>query len=458
MTKPLVLVVEDNRLVAAAFREILSEEGYQVSVAKDGRSARRLLKRQSFNAVVLDVMLPDVSGQDLLKEWRQEYPDLRIIVNSGHGDIPMAVDCLKAGAYDFLTKPVETVHLVKTVENALEHSQLSRQVNALTELSQRGRTAPVGEKIIAGAPGMEDVMRITGLISQSDFSCVLVTGESGAGKGLFARTIHHLGRRGGKPFVEVNCSGIPATLIESELFGHRRGAFTDAKEDRIGLFEMADQGTIFLDEIGDMELKLQAKLLHVIEGNKFRRLGSTADVSVDVAIIAATNQDLENLVAEGKFRTDLYYRLNVVPLIIPPLRDRMEDTPELAEAFLNFYARKFGKEIKGFADDARAAMMSYSWPGNVRELRNTVERGCLLCQDDVIAAPLLMIPGISPPMTAAAEPPSSQVMTLADAERLAIHAALRQSSGNKNGAARILGIHRSTLYKKLVDYNIEPAP
>ena len=265
-----------------------------------------------------------------------------------------------------------------------------------------------------------------------------------------------MGRRRDRPFVEVNCSALPPTLIESELFGHRKGAFTDAKEDRVGLFELADGGTLFLDEIGDMDVALQSKLLKIIEEQRFRRIGGTSDITVDVAIIAATNQHVEELIKINRFRLDLYYRLNVIPLELPPLRDRMEDVDAISKHFIDIYSRKFGKKIKGFSKSAMAAINKYSWPGNVRELRNVVERGCLLAQGQTISDEELMFPEIhNSGIPAPGDIESLPAMPLAKAEKLVIQAAMDDVEGNKNKAAKILGVNRTTLSKKLEEYGID---
>ena len=311
--------------------------------------------------------------------------------------------------------------------------------------------------VIATSNEMKQTFDMLNMVSKSDYSCLLIKGESGTGKGLLARTIHKMGNRADKPFVEVNCSALPATLIESELFGHKKGAFTDAKENKIGLFEMADGGTLFLDEIGDMDFGLQSKLLKVMEEQKFRRIGDTVDISVNVTIIAATNQDVERLIESEKFRLDLYYRLNVIPIEIPPLRNRKSDISALSEPFPKFSSRKFGTDMKGFSGEYMDILMGYSWPGNVREFRNVVERSCILTPGSLIDNPQLLFPtGIQTTLGAKAcadtELPS---MTLAKAEELAIKSALKEAKGNKNQAAKTLGVHRTTLYKKIEEYGLD---
>lgn len=500
MSKPVqsILIVEDSLLVSTAVMDILKEAGYDVDVADTGKAANDLLAKKQFNLILLDMMLPDTNGKTLLSAWQKTYPDLLVIFMTAHGDIPTAVECLRLGAFDFLTKPVEKPLLLKTVENALKHMNMAKQVTVLTQLTKRGASDYEQlQDVIAGSPVMVKTIEMLKMVSQSDFSCLLINGESGTGKGLLARTIHKMSRRAEKPFVEVNCSAMPATLIESELFGHKKGAFTDAKEEKIGLFEMADTGTLFLDEIGDMDVNLQTKLLKVMEEQKFRRIGGTQDISVNVAIIAATNQNLEKLVAENKFRLDLFYRLNVIPISIPPLRERMEDIQALSEHFIKFYSRKLGKDIGGFSEKAMNALMSYNWPGNVREFRNVVERGCILTPGKVIDNPEILFPGfrtnaplvqpmhsaapvavspvvpVAPPLPvppvavpATPVPPAPlspetidennfPVLPLARAEELTIRAAMKAAEGNKNKAASILGLHRTTLYKKLEEYHIE---
>ncbi len=386
-----ILLVEDNFLVSEAVKDILEDEQYYVDVADNGKKANALLKKEKYSLVILDMMLPDTTGQKLLKKWGPEYPEMTKIFMTAHGDIPTAVECLKMGAFDFLTKPVNKNLMLKTIENGIKQAEMGKQVKILTQLSQRDLDNKMS-KIIGNSDALNKTLKILKMVTASDFSTLLITGESGTGKGLLAHTIHKTGQRSGKPFVEVNCSALPPNLIESELFGHKRGAFTDAKSDKMGLFEMANGGTLFLDEIGDMDINLQSKLLKVLEDQRFRRIGDTKDITVDVAIIAATNQQIEQCVEEQKFRLDLYYRLNVIPINVPPLRERMEDIPELAEHFLAFFSRKFGKEIKGFSEETFKILKSYSWPGNIREFRNIVERACILTSDKIISDPDTLFP------------------------------------------------------------------
>ena len=467
--KPRILLVEDNLLVSTALQDILGEEGFNIQCAGTGREAEALIKDSSFNLVLLDLMLPDTNGKTLLGKWKNDFPELPVVLMTAHGDIPTAVECLRLGAYDFLTKPVEKPLLVKTMNNALNHSEITKKVTVLQELTKREVNYEQLGDVIAVSAAMTKTFDMLKLVAESDYSCLLIKGESGTGKGLLARTIHKMGGRADKPFVEVNCSALPANLIESELFGHMKGAFTDAKENKIGLFEMADGGTLFLDEIGDMDYNLQAKLLKVMEEQKFRRISGTKDISVDVTIIAATNQNIEKLVADNKFRLDLYYRLNVIPVDIPPLRERNDDICALANHFIKFFSRKFGKKISGFSQEALNALMVYPWPGNVRELRNTVERACILTRGEEINDLEILFPAAAlkqPGMTSApvaapvSAPPVADgtfnmpCMPLAEAEKRVIKAAMTEAGGNKNKAAAILGLHRTTLYKKLEEYGM----
>jgi transcriptional regulator with PAS, ATPase and Fis domain len=337
---------------------------------------------------------------------------------------------------------------------------MAKKVTILTELTHRETAPDVTGEVIAESPLMRKTLEMARQVAASDFSCLLITGESGTGKGLLAKTIHKMGGRADKPFVEVNCSALPTNLVESELFGHKRGAFTDAKENKLGLFEVADTGTLFLDEIGDMDFNLQAKLLKVIEEQKFRRIGDTNDISVDVSIIAATNQNVEQAVKENKFRIDLYYRLNVIPIHIPPLRDRKEDIPALTRHFISFFSRKFGREIAGVEEDAMESLLVYDWPGNIREFRNVIERGCILTRERTISDPSLLFPMGGPVLPVAGggadadNITSLPAMPLKDAEKMVIRAAMEQARNNRNLAAQILGLHRSTLYKKLEEYGL----
>ena len=402
------------------------------------------------------MVLPDTTGKKLLKAW-DKYAELRIIVMTAYGEVNTAVDCLQGGASEFLVKPVEKKLLLETIQKVCPKAA---KAAAAPKLPPKG-SAPkfaAAEEVIFTSKAMTRTMEVVSMVSNSDFSSLLITGESGAGKGMLSRAIHRMGSRADKPFVEINCSALPANLIESELFGHKRGAFTDAKEDKIGLFEMANGGTLFLDEIGDMDFKLQSKLLKAIEEKAFRRIGCTNTIKVDVQIIAATNHNIFEAINNGTFRLDLYYRLSVIPLEISPLRERQADIPLLCEHFIKIYSRKFGRRISGFKEDAMKVLLDYSWPGNVRELSNVVERGCILAKNEEIEINHLMLPknsSLIPSGMAQSNGLGDKPMTLSEAEEQAIRIAITKADGNKNEAARILGVHRTTLYKKLEEYKID---
>ena len=451
-----ILIVEDNLLVSTTVKDILTDEGYSVDIADDGKSAEKFLLKSLYQVIILDMMLPDIGGKKLLEQWQKQYPESAIIIMTAYGDVGSAVECLKLGAYDFLTKPVDKTLLLKTLSAVSAHLKLTKKVNVLTQLTQRETETSIMGPIIGKSIVLKEAMVLAKKIALSDYSCLFINGESGTGKGLFAKTIHKMGKRSNKPFVELNCSAIPLTLIESELFGHKKGAFTDAKEDKVGLFELADGGTLFLDEIGDMDISVQVKLLKAIEEQQFRRIGGIKDLKVDVCIIAATNQNVEKAINDGKFRLDLYYRLNVIPFQVPPLREHAEDIPLLADHFIQLFSRKFGKEIQGFSENALEALMEYSWPGNVREFRNVAERGCILASGSIIDKKELIFPNMLAPTLGSSQSSISTLpaMPLAKAESLVIQAAMQKANGNKNKAARILGVHRTTLYKKLEEYSI----
>ncbi|MCM8543288.1 MAG: sigma-54 dependent transcriptional regulator [Lentisphaeraceae bacterium] len=452
-----VLVVEDNVLVSHAVRDMLNDSGFEADVAETGKAAQKMIKTGNYNIALLDMVLPDTNGEKLLKAW-DKYADLRIIVMTAYGEVNTAVDCLKNGASDFLVKPVHKELLLKSIE------KVAPRGSAAPAASQTvAGTIPVNpaqaSEIIFASKEMEKTMNIISMVAANDFSSLLITGESGAGKGMLSRAIHKMGSRSDKPFVEINCSALPANLIESELFGHKRGAFTDAKEDKVGLFELANGGTLFLDEIGDMDIKLQSKLLKAIEERSFRRIGCTNNIKVDVQIVAATNANIFESINKGDFRLDLYYRLSVIPVEIAPLRNRTDDLDVLCEHFIKMYSRKFAKKISGFTDEAKQALFAYSWPGNVRELSNVIERGCILAQSDKISLEVMMLPTdaslvpVGP--SGGGFSSSNEVLTLAEAEKKAIEVAIAKADGNKNEAARMLGVHRTTLYKKIEEYEIE---
>jgi DNA-binding NtrC family response regulator len=454
-----VLIVDDEPDSRAALALLLSGWGYEVLEAYDGSDALDLAVEFRPAVVVSDLVMPGMDGLALLEALRTELPASSVILLTGHGTVETAVSAMKEGAYDYLTKPVDVRRLRALVAKAAEKTEVLREVTLLRR--QLGSVTSMGQ-LIGSSPPMQDIYRIVHQAASTN-APVLIAGESGTGKELVARTIHSLSSRGKGPFVAVNCSAIPETLLESELFGHERGAFTGALERRAGYFELADQGTLFLDEIAEMSAALQAKYLRVLQDGVIRRLGSKTELKVDVRIIAATNKDPVAAMKQGTFREDLYYRLNVFSLTMPTLRSRKEDIALLADAFIAEFAAKYAKPAKALSEDALEMLKRHAWPGNVRELRNCIERAVVESDEVHIPASLLSIGGhrlipVPPPVLPSAPasdgagaPPAG--MTLDEAERILILKTLAALGNNKTRAAESLGISLKTLHNKLRRYN-----
>ncbi len=382
MSKERILVVDDEEDIQQACDLILSALDYEVQLARTGKEAKALLEGQFFDLVLLDLRLPDVEGTDILRQVQEEFgKDLPVIMISGHATVETAIEALKLGAHDFLLKPFGARQLETAVRKALEVTRLKRELRYLREAADRPFAEVIGE-----SKAMKQAMELAAKVAKSASATVLILGETGTGKGVFARAIHNYSSRRERAFVHVNCAALPESLLEAELFGHEKGAFTDATGQKPGLVEVANGGTLFLDEIGDMSQSLQAKVLTVIEEKQFRKVGGTKNVQVDARIVAATNVDIEKRVEEGKFRQDLYYRLSVFPLRLPPLRERGDDVLLLAKHFLGEYNKEFGKSFEGFTEEAEAQLKAHTWPGNVRELRNAVERAVLLGEGRLVSA------------------------------------------------------------------------
>ena len=457
-SKGTLLVVDDERSLRFSIGEWARDEGYSPLEAASGREALEIARERGIDAVVLDLKLADEDGLRVLRELRDNDPSLPVVMLTGHGTVEQAVRAIQLGAYDFMLKPPDLAHLGLVLERALEHARLRQEVSRLRQ-SGAGRV-----EIVGGSEGLKLAMSRHDRAAKASASTVLLHGETGSGKELMARYLHERSARAGGPFVELNCSAIPEQLLESELYGHERGAFTDAKRFKKGLFELADHGTLFLDEIGEMAPQLQAKLLRVLETRTFRRVGGSADITVDVRVVAATHRDLTKLVGEGRFREDLYFRLNVVPVLVPPLRERVADIPPLVEHFVARFCRELGRPTARLHPVALERLQGYRWPGNVRELRNVIERVLLLEADDEIRPEHLpaemsgrAAPGGGPasPGAAAIDPfPAGAVRPLAELEKMAIEHALRVCDGNKTRAASMLGIARQTLRTKLKEYAI----
>jgi two-component system repressor protein LuxO len=452
--RPTVLLVEDTRSLAEVYRAYLRETPWTVVHAATAAEARALFATRRPAVVLLDLNLPDADGLDLLREFRGRRPAPEVIVITAHGSVAVAVAAMKAGATDFLAKPFAQERLVVTVANALERRRLVREVEALR--SAADRTTFCG--FIGGAAAMQAVYRIIENAAASR-ATVFITGESGTGKELAAEAIHKLSPRRDKPFVALNCAAIPRDLMESEVFGHVRGAFTGALADRLGAAAQADGGTLFLDEVCELDLALQGKLLRFIQTGRFQRVGSAREEQVDVRFVCATNRDPLEEVRAGRFREDLYYRLHVIPIALPPLRERGDDILRIAEAFLARFATEEGKRFRGLAPDARAALLAHTWPGNVRELENAIRTAVVLHDGEVLEAAMLPAQvrrggGRTPPQSATPPQPvepdqgSRLIRPLIEVEREAIERAIALCGGNIAKAAAHLGVSPSTIYRK----------
>lgn len=444
--KEKILVVDDERLVRLSLEKELIAQGYLVFSANHGQAALSLAEEESPDLVLLDLKLPDLHGIEVLKRLRAMDKNLPVLIITAYGSIDTAIQAIKLGAYDYITKPFDLEAIVISVGKALAASHLQREVTYF----RKQETVRFGlHRIIGPSPPMKEVRQRIRRIAQSEASTVLLEGESGTGKDLVARIIHIESNRANQPFIEVNCSAIPETLIESELFGHERGAFTDAKNRKVGLVELANRGTLYLDEIGDMNPSLQAKLLNVIENKRLRRLGGVKDLSIDVRFIAATNRNLTAAVEKGDFRQDLFYRLKVFPITIPPLRERMSDLPLLIDFLINELQKEFKKKIQGLSPEAVRFLSNYQWPGNVRELKNVLERAFILCEGEIIQSEHLPPEIVSPPSPHEAGainfklPP--QGISLETVARGFIRQALETCGGNQIRAAKLLGISRDAL-------------
>ncbi len=445
-----VLIVDDEKDIRATLEGVFKDEGYRVLSAGSAEEAAKKLDASAPDVMLLDIWLPGIDGVDALKEIKAKFPFLPVIMISGHANIETAVKTTKLGAYDFIEKPLSLDKVLLTVEHAIENRLLLEENNAL-RLKALARY-----EIIGSSPEMLALKSDMKRVGPTN-SWVLITGENGTGKEFVARNIHLLSNRSGKPFVEVNCAAIPEELIESELFGHEKGAFTSAVAQRKGKFDMADKGTIFLDEIGDMSLKTQAKILRILQEQSFERVGGSERIAVDVRVIAATNKDLKDQIAKGTFREDLYYRLNVIPFHVPPLRERAGDIPLFIEHFLKEFSRETAREVLNVAPEAMEMLLNYKWPGNVRELKNLVERLVIMTPSNVITAADL------PPYikgAATAQPESlfgSNLLKVArrDFEREFIARKLKEHNGNIAKTAEAIGIERSHLYRKIRSYGIE---
>ena len=450
MTNATNLVVDDEELIRWSLREGLKAEGYEILEAGTGREALEQFKHD-VDLVLLDYRLPDIDGLSVLRELKKQDPDVLVILLTSLVNVDIAVEAMKLGAFHFANKPFNVDEVAATVARALETTRLRREVKQLRENEAR----PYTLRAIVGESQQIDALRqMVDKVAGSPASTVLLTGESGTGKDLVAKTIHYSSGRAARPFMNITCSALPDTILESELFGHERGAFTDARMQKRGLLESADGGTVFLDEIGEMVPALQAKLLRFLEEKSFKRVGGAADIRVDVRVVAATNRNLEEQVAKGAFRSDLYYRLNVLPIHLPPLREHAEDVPVLVTFFIDQFNREFKKRISGVSPAADVMLRSYGWPGNVRELRNVVERAMLLGEGDRLEAK--DFGALKAGLNAGDDPfelPAAGVH-LDDLERSLVVQALRRAGGNQTKAAALLGLNRDQIRYRIEKFGL----
>jgi len=467
-----ILVADDEDSLRWVLEKGLRQAGHEVTSVKDGATAVRAVESSAFDLVFLDVRMPGMDGLTALARMREVRADSCVVVMTAHGTMETAIQAMQRGAYDYLTKPFDIDEALLLAERALEARRLTQEVARLRTGLQEVREFSA---LIGRHHRMQEVYKTIGRIAGTDVT-VLLRGESGTGKELVARAVHHYSRRAGRPFVAVSCAAIPGTLLESEMFGHERGAFTDAKERRLGKFELAHGGTLYLDEIGDMPLELQTKLLRALQERTIERLGGHESIRIDVRVLAATNRELEALMRDGRFREDLYYRLNVVTLNLPPLRERRRDIPLLVDHFLAKYAAELGE--CGVASEALDRLVGHDWPGNVRELENVVQRAMVMATSGVILPEHLPIGPVSAAASVAVDASLEEIverrliecvrglrehtsanlydLMIGLVEKPLLRAVLRETGGNQVRAAQILGINRNTLRKKLTEHGIDP--
>jgi two-component system response regulator AtoC len=468
-----ILIVDDERLVRWSLRQKCEEWGYQVLEAESGEPGLKIAHNESPDLVLLDVRMPDLTGLEVLDQLKKNGDARAVIMITADPQLDDVKAALKLGAFDFVGKPLDFEELRVTIKNALETTRLRSEVQSLRGQVQRR----AGYHNVVGVSGkMTELMNFVRKVAASEATTILIQGESGTGKDLIAKAIHYESVRQDKPFVAINCSAIPETLMEAELFGHEKGAFTDAKQLKKGLFEMADGGTLFLDEIGELSPLLQAKLLRVLEDQVIRRVGGVRDMQVNVRVMAASNRDLEKAVRENQFRQDLYYRLAIIAIFIPPLRDRKEDILPLVNGFIERYNSKFRKSVRGIAEDTRRLLLNHTWPGNVRELKNAIERAMIL-EDEQLLRPMYLPFSVGETggrtvFERGAAPENGQMLangrmlprlyipeggtSLEEVERAMVELALRQATGNQTQAAKLLDISRDALRYKLKKFGLMP--
>ena len=450
MAKETILVIDDEQLIRRAIVRRLEAAGYDTIEAEDGKTGIERAQDRDVDLAILDYRLPDLDGVAVLRQLKEHDPDILVILLTAYASVDTAVEAMKIGAYHFANKPFDLEALVAMIEQALETTRLRREVRRLRATQSEPYSL---DRMVGNSAELSEFKTLLKRIAVSPASTVLLTGESGTGKDLTAKILHYTSARATKPFVNITCSALPENLLESELFGHERGAFTDARQQKRGLLESADGGTVFLDEIGEMTPPLQAKLLRFLEEKAFRRVGGSADIKVDVRVVAATNRNLEDEVKAGRFREDLFYRLNVLPLKLPPLRAHLEDVPALLAFYVDIFNREFKKNVRGVSNATLKMLTSYGWPGNVRELRNAVERAMLLASgpylepdDFPMATPTKTIAGT-------VELPASGLV-LDDVEKNLVIQALDRTNWNQTRAAKLLGLNRDQIHYRIEKYKL----
>jgi len=456
LMKPSILIVDDDGVMQETLSDVLKKRGYEIFSVGSGNGALSIIKKNVIDLILLDMRLPDIDGLEVLKKIKESDTEILVIMMTAFSDVQTAVSAMKSGAYDYINKPFELEELKLLIEKGLETKSL---INEVRRLHRQHGEKYQNSHIYGVSPKIHYVKELIGMISKTHKTSVLIQGESGTGKELAANAIHYNSHRSDKPLMKINCSAIPDSLLESELFGYEKGAFTDAKSTKKGLFELADGGTVFLDEIGDMNPFLQSKILRVLENQTFMRVGGEREIKVDIRIIAATNKDLETMVREGFFRKDLYYRLKVMVVEMPPLRDRLEDILLLSNLFIEENNKEFSKNIKGFSEEAKKLMTQYSWPGNVRELKNVIERAMILTDHEVITPKHLPfeLKQTEKVIHGNAEHEISEItpdMSLENMEKMHLSKVLKRLEWNKSKASKCLGISRATLRAKIKKYSL----
>ena len=451
MSKPRILIIEDEKLIRWSLRQRFQEEGYVVDEAETGSEGLDRLDQAIFDLVMLDYKLPDMTGLDVLRRVREQDKEIVVLIMTAYSNVENAVEAMRLGAYDYVSKPFKMDALMLTVIKALETTHLKREVR---DFRAKMRKKFGFDRILGKCTAMAELFQLIRDIAESGASTVFLRGESGTGKDLVAKAIHYNSDRANRPFMNITCTAITETLLESELFGHERGAFTDAKQQKKGLLELAGGGTVFLDEVGDLPAPLQAKLLRFLEEKTLRRVGGIQDIEVDVRIIAATNQDVEKRIADGVFREDLYYRLNIIPVHLPPLRERGDDIRLIAEYYVDVFAKEFRRGPRNISVEAIRKLMGYAWPGNVRELRNNIERAVLLSKNSTIGPDDLVLGGLAgdrSPFSIELPPGGISINTI---EEQLVRKALAQTGNNQTQAAKLLQLSRDQLRYRMERYGL----